>query len=114
MLARTSPSEAGPMEMATRSWPASSAPSNSIPVLLRIAVNRLDSVEFTALTVSIPLRKVTCGGTGGISEGFIACIGVGLGTGVGVGTGAGVGFGLAAARVPPVFAEGAFTWPLFA
>jgi len=68
MPARTSPSGAGPRFTATRSDELP-APSNSIPVLLRIACSTLLMVEFSACTVSIPSRYVTCGGAGGISAG---------------------------------------------
>ena len=40
-----------------------------MPVLARIALSTLVIVEFTAFTVSIPLRYETCGGTGGMSAG---------------------------------------------
>lgn len=55
MPASTSPSGAGPRFTATRSEELS-APSNSIPVLARMALSTLLMVEFIAFTVSIPLR----------------------------------------------------------
>ena len=64
IAANTSPSGAGPSEIATRSE-MFSAPSNSIPVLLRIAVTTLLRLEFSACTVSKPSRNVTTGGTAG-------------------------------------------------
>lgn len=80
--------------MATRSELAFSAPSNSIPVLFRMAVRSPARDEFTASTVSRPFLKVTFGGAGGMSAGRIGCMGVGP------------GMGLTMAGVLPFAAEG--------
>src|SRR5207237_10626092 len=64
IAASTSPSDAGPSEIATRSE-LFSAPSNSIPVLLRMAVTTLLRFELSACTLSSPSRYVTTGGTAG-------------------------------------------------